>query len=184
MIASVRERFGHLIHEVAKFGVVGAVGFAITALGYNLLFYDVQIGSLRLGSFTSYTISVLVATAVTFVGNRFWTFRHRDGRGTGRDSVLFFTLNGVGMGIQYVPLGVTVHLLGRTDRVSDNVALVIGVALGTLFRFWSYRRWVWATLSAEAAGSDGALRAGAAPAPAPATTYADAAPASGRAGQR
>lgn len=180
MIASLRERFGRLIHEAAKFGVVGAAGFAITAAGYNLLYYDVRIGSLRLGSFTSYLISVLVATAVTFVGNRFWTFRHRDGRGAGRDSALFFILNGLGMGVQYVPLGVTVHLLGRTDRVSDNVALVIGVAIATLFRFWSYRRWVWGTLSAAAAGGGAGQRAAGPAAPA----YAEAAPATRQAGPR
>ncbi|MEV4897938.1 GtrA family protein, partial [Nonomuraea sp. NPDC055795] len=28
------------------------------------------------------------------------------------------------------------------DLVSYNIANVIGVGLGTLFRFWSYKRWV------------------------------------------
>lgn len=140
MIASVRERFGHLIHEVAKFGVVGAVGFIVTVAGFNLLYYDAG-----LGSFTSDAIAVIVAAGITYVGNRFWTFRHRDGQGTTRDTVLFFALNGAGLIIQYVPIGVTDHLLHLTDRLSNNVALVIGVGFGTLFRFWSYRRWVWGT---------------------------------------
>ena len=35
-------------------------------------------------------------------------------------------------------------MLGLTDQFSLNVALPIGIALGTLFRFWSYRKWVWA----------------------------------------
>jgi hypothetical protein len=38
---------------------------------------------------------------------------------------------------------ITYYLLSLTDKLSYNIALVIGIALGTLFRFWSYRRWVW-----------------------------------------
>lgn len=171
LIASVRERFGRLIHEVAKFGVVGGVGFIVTVAGFNLLHYNA-----RLGSFTAYTIAIVAATAVTYVGNKFWTFRHRDGRGTTRDSVLFFVLNVIGMGIQYIPVGVTDHLLHLADQLSNNIALVIGVAFGTLFRFWSYRQWVWGSPAAAAAA---AVAPAPAPAPAPAVlparpSYADA----------
>lgn len=145
MIASLRERFGRLIHEVAKFGVVGAAGFAVNLAGFDLIYYDVRFGSTRAGSFTAYTLSFIAASVVTYLGNRFWAFRHRDGRGTARDSVLFLVLNLIGMGIQYVPLGVTDHLLGRKDWLSSNVAFVVGVGLAMFFRFWSYRRWVWST---------------------------------------
>ena len=161
MIASLRARFGHLFHEVAKFGVVGAAGFVVNVAGFDLIYYDVRIGSLRPGSFTAYTLSFIAASIVTYVGNRFWTFRHRDGRGTARDSAVFLVLNVAGMGIQYVPLGVTDHLLGRTDWLSSNVALVVGVAVATLFRFWSYRRWVWQTPAAEVAPAEQPVPAGA-----------------------
>jgi len=30
-----------------------------------------------------------------------------------------------------------------TGKFSLNVALFLGICLGTLFRFWSYRKWVW-----------------------------------------
>lgn len=61
----------------------------------------------------------------------------------GRETVLFFGLNGLGLGIQLACLGFTNYALGLTDKFASNVALLVGICLGTLFRFWSYRKWVW-----------------------------------------
>jgi len=61
----------------------------------------------------------------------------------GRETVLFFGLNGIGLGIQLACLGIAKYALGMTDKLSLNVALLLGICLGTLFRFWSYRKWVW-----------------------------------------
>jgi len=80
---------------------------------------------------------------VTYLGSRYWTFRHRERGGMGRETVLFFVLNGIGLGIQLACLGVAKYGLGLADQFSLNVALFLGICLGTLFRFWSYRKWVW-----------------------------------------
>jgi putative flippase GtrA len=155
------ERFRHLIHEVAKFGVVGVVAFLLTEVGTNLLYLQSGLGPL-----TSNVIATVVATCVSFGGNRYWTFRHRDRTGFGREYVLFFALNGVGLVIQLACLGLAYYVLGLTDKLSYNVALIIGIGFGTLFRFWSYRAWVWrAVPPADAAGTAG-LAAGAGPPPA------------------
>ncbi len=132
-------RFRHLIHELAKFGIVGMAGFIVTGIGYNLLHYS----SASIGPLTSVTIATVAATCTTFIGNRYWTFRHRDGSGTGRETIMFFGLNGVGLLIQYASIGFTNYALGLTDKLSNNIALLMGIGLGTLFRFWSYRKWVW-----------------------------------------
>lgn len=171
----LRERFGRLIHELAKFGVVGAVGFVVNVGGYNGLRYD-----LHLGPLTSATIAYLAAAVVTFLGNRYWTFRHRPSRGTARDSVLFFVFNGVAYLIQSAAIGLVNYVFGLTDPLSNNIALVIGVGLGTLFRFWSYSQWVWGDRGDAAVDpEDGPAAAGAAPA-----AYAEAAGASQQAGPR
>ena len=140
------ERFRHLIHEMAKFGVVGLTGLIVTDIGYNLLYYSLHIGPL-----TSVTIATIAATCATFVGNRYWTFRHREGSGTSRETILFFGLNGIGLLIQYASIGFTNYALGLTDKLSNNIALLIGIGIGTLFRFWSYRKWVWVAPSAATA---------------------------------
>jgi putative flippase GtrA len=138
LVRALYGRFQRLIHEVAKFGVVGAIAFVVTTVGTNLLHFQVGLGPL-----TSNVIATIVATFVSYAGNRYWTFRHREGSTMAREYVVFFVLNGIGLAIQLACIGITYYLLGLTDKLSYNIALVIGIGLGTLFRFWSYRKWVW-----------------------------------------
>ena len=136
--ADLYQRFRHTIHEGAKFLIVGLTGIVVT----NLVFIPLH-GPLGLGPLTSVTIATVVATIVTFLGNRYWSFRHRQGDGAAREGVTFFVLNGVGLLIQYAVLGFTNYVLGLDTKVENVIAVNIGIGLGTLFRFWSYRKWVW-----------------------------------------
>ena len=138
------ERVRHLIHELAKFGVVGAVGFVVTEVGFNLLHFTAGFGL-----FTSNVLATGTAAVVTFAGNKYWTFRHRSGLGTGRETVIFFVLNGVGALIQYACVWIAKNGFGVTDKYLLNVAFLIGIGLATLFRFWSYRKWVWGFVAEE-----------------------------------
>jgi len=141
-VGSVRglyERFRHLIHEGAKFLVIGAIGTVVTFGAANAL--------QGIGRYKAVTIATILATCVTYLGNRYWTFRHRQSNGTTRDSISFFVLNGIGLLIYYACIGLT-DLAGLgSSKIWYNVALVIGTGLGTLFRFWSYRKWVWTSKS-------------------------------------
>ena len=139
------ERVRHVVHELAKFGVVGAVGFVVTELGFNLLHFNVG-----LGLFTSNILATGTAAVVTFLGNKYWTFRHRSGLGTARETVIFFVLNGVGALIQYACVWIAGNGFDVTGKYLLNVAYFVGIVLATLFRFWSYRRWVWGFEAGEA----------------------------------
>jgi putative flippase GtrA len=136
-VRGLYERFRQLIHEGFKFGVVGGIGFLITDGGTNALQSPLH------GWLKANVIATLAATVVTYLGSRYWTFRHRERGGTGRETILFLVLNAVGLGIQLACLGFANYALGLTDKFSSNVALFLGICLGTLFRFWSYRKWVW-----------------------------------------
>jgi putative flippase GtrA len=138
LVRALYGRFQRLIHEAAKFGVVGAIAFVVTTVGTNLLHFQVGLGPL-----TSNVIATIVATFVSYGGNRYWTFRHREGSTVAREYVVFFVLNGMGLAIQLACIGIAYYPLGLTDKLSYNIALIIGIGLGTLFRFWSYRKWVW-----------------------------------------
>jgi putative flippase GtrA len=141
-------RFRHLIHEAAKFGVVGGVGLLVTNVVYGLL--HVRLG---LGVVTSTTIATIIATTVTFIGNRHWSFRHRERTGVARETVTFFVLNGIGLLIQDAVVAFNAYVLGNEhQRTAGFIALNFGIALATLFRFWSYRRFVWAAPAAGSAG--------------------------------
>jgi putative flippase GtrA len=132
------QRFRHLIPELLKFGVIGGIGFVVTLGGADLLRFDAH-----LGKYTSVTIATIVATAVTFLGNRHWTFKHRSGSGATRESVIFFVLNGVGLLIQYACIWFFLDALSLASHPWFNIANLVGVVLGTIFRFFSYRKWVW-----------------------------------------
>ena len=76
------------------------------------------------------------------MGSRYWTYRHRERTGLMREAALFFGVNGIGVIISVVPVGLT-YPLHLNDGLSYNVALAVGIVLGTLFRYWAYRAWVW-----------------------------------------
>ena len=141
-----------LLHEIAKFGIVGGIAFVIDVGLFNVLLYG---GVLTDRPITSKIVSVAVATTFAYFANRYWTFRHRGRTHMGREYLLFFLLNGAAMVISVSCLYVSHYILGLDSALADNIsANVVGVALGTLFRFWSYRRWVFPALPDEV--TDGA----------------------------
>jgi hypothetical protein len=73
-----------------------------------------------------------------------------------REGVIFFVLNGIGLLIQDAVVAFNFYILSNgNNKAAEFIALNVGIALATLFRFWSYRKWVWAAPAdgAEAAAS-------------------------------
>ncbi|GAA0604796.1 hypothetical protein GCM10009547_03380 [Sporichthya brevicatena] len=136
---SLYARVEHLLHEIAKFGIVGAIAFVVDVGTFNLL----RNGVMDDKPLTAKIVSTVLATTVAFAGNRQWTFKHRERSNLHREYVLFFGLNGVALLIALACLGVSHYLLNFTSPLADNIsANIVGMALGTLFRFWSYRKFV------------------------------------------
>lgn len=137
-VRALYDRFQVLIHEVAKFGIVGAFNAVLDIALFNWLHFSVGIGPL-----TSKTLAVVVAATSSYFMNRHWSFSHRARTGIRREYVLFVILSGIGLAIALTCLGFTRYVLGRTDPLSLNIAAnVVGLGLGTLWRFWSFKRWV------------------------------------------
>jgi putative flippase GtrA len=130
-------RFRDLIGEAGRFAVVGLAGVVITDGGANLLRYDAG-----LDRFTAVAIATLAAVAVSFVASRYWTFPHRERTGLGRETTLFFAANAIGVAISEGCVWLA-SAFGWEGKVSYNIALAGGIALATLFRYWSYKKWVW-----------------------------------------
>jgi putative flippase GtrA len=136
-------RCRELTGEAARFVTVGAVSLSMTIGGTNGLHFGAGLGPLPANA-----IANIVATCVSFAGNRQWTFRHSTNKAQGREFFLFFLLNGAGLALQLMCIGIARYVLGLTGALALNAALIIGIGLGTVFRFWSYRRWVFLTLAA------------------------------------
>lgn len=143
LVGRVWARIGSLVGELAKFGTVGVVSLIVDVGLFNLLLSGAH-APLHGKPLTAKAVSMCVATVVAYLGNRFWSFRHRAKPGK-REVVLFFALNLVGLGIQEAALALSHYTLGLTGALADNIsANVIGLGLATTFRFWSYRRFVFA----------------------------------------
>ena len=127
-------------HEVAKFGVVGLLAFVIDLGGMNLLTHTVLEGKPT----TARIVSGVAATLFAWFGNRSWTFAHRRSRPVAHEVSLFFVVNGVALAISTLSLVLSHYVLGLDSRLADNISTIFGIGLGTLFRFWAYRRYVFA----------------------------------------
>ncbi len=135
----VRSAARRLATELAKFGTVGALAFVIDVGLFNVL----RAGVLSDSPLTAKTISVVMATGFAYLANRNWTYRDRARTGYGRETVLFFATNAVALLISWACLAFTHYLLGLDSQLADNISgNGVAIALGTLFRFWVYRTWV------------------------------------------
>jgi putative flippase GtrA len=146
LVTRLRGTVDVLYREIIKFGVVGAVAFVIDLGGFNLLRATALQGQgtwILSRAVIATIISAAVATAVAWIGNRMWTFRHRRNRPVHHEAMLFALTNGVALLIQAACVGLTNQLVpGPTSLAAENAAKVVGIGLGTLFRFWAYRRFV------------------------------------------
>jgi putative flippase GtrA len=149
-------RFRREIHELGKFGAVGAFAFVIDAIVFNLfrVHYDI-------GYAWSAIISTTVSATAAFIGNRMWTWRNRSSSSLHREYLLYAFFNAVGLLISLACLWISHDLLGAwhprifQSVLADNLSKYgFGLVLGTAFRFWAYRRYVFAAIATPAAADD------------------------------
>ncbi|WP_156760955.1 GtrA family protein [Microbacterium karelineae] len=132
------------VRQAGAFLVIGGVAFLVDALTYNaLVFWVTGDGPMRELPIAAKIIAIVVASIVTYVGNRYWTFNDRHIPHKWSRYALFVLFNLVAMGLQLGCLGFSRYVLGLDSILADNVAgTFIGQALATLFRFFTYDRFV------------------------------------------
>jgi len=143
LLAKVRAGKEKLIRQLASFGVIGAVNFVIDTAIFNALFF--------IGPVKAQIVATTVATTLAYFANRHWTFRKHERSGLRREYTLFFLLNGVGLAITAAIMAVAKYGFDLHDQVGLNIVRLFAIGVATLFRFWSYKRWVFgAELAPEA----------------------------------
>ena len=142
-MSAVRALVGRLrgvLSELTKFGVVGFLSLLV-----DLAVFNAALAVLPHKPLTAKVISTVVSATNAYLLNRHWSFRARDRQHPfGRELALFMLLNAVGLLISLTCLATSHYVLGLDSRLADNIAANgVGLVLGTGFRFWSYRRFVW-----------------------------------------
>ncbi|MGQ0574906.1 MAG: GtrA family protein [Pseudonocardia sp.] len=133
--------------ELVKFALVGGSTWVIDTAVFLVLKTTVLVEK----PVTAKVVAVLVATIVSYVLNREWSFRTRGGHERHHEAALFFLVSGVGVAVYSAPLAVSRYVLDLqvpevtllTQEVADFVSgQIVGVLLGMTFRFWAFRRFV------------------------------------------
>ena len=129
-----------LLGELTRFGVVGSLSLLVDVAVFNAV-----LAVLPHKPLTAKVVSTVVSATNAFVLNRHWSFRARTRTGVRREAALFAFFNGLGLLIALTCLAVSHYVLDLQSRLADNLAANgVGLVLGTAFRFWAYRRFVWA----------------------------------------
>ncbi|WP_433504117.1 GtrA family protein [Pseudonocardia halophobica] len=133
--------------ELLKFAIVGGATWVIDTVVFLVLKTTV----LDTKPLTAKIMAVLVATIVSYVMNREWSFRTRGGRERHHEALLFFVVSGLGVAMYSAPLAASryvfhlqvpeVSLLAQ--EVADFVSgQILGTLVGMAFRWWAFRRFV------------------------------------------
>ncbi len=146
-------------HELFKFAVVGGTTFVID----TAIFLALKSTILDTKPVTAKVIGTTVATVVSYVLNRQWSFRTRGGRANHHEAMLFFLISAFGVVVTSLPLWIsryafhleTPYVSRFTQEVADLVsAQVIGTLLAMAFRWWAFRRFVFPHADARPRGTE------------------------------
>ena len=125
--------------ELGKFFSVGLLAYIVGVGGYNALVHA-KGAPLASKPLTASVISGVISILVAYFGNRHWTWKDRQRTGARREITLFFLINGIALIFGVLCLAFSRYVLGLESVLADNIsANVVGVGVGTLFRFWTYR---------------------------------------------
>ncbi|MFF5479283.1 GtrA family protein [Streptomyces sp. NPDC012935] len=142
--SAVRQRFDRLVREVAKFGAVGGAGLLVNLLVFNLVRHVTDLQVVRAS-----VIATVVAIIFNYLGFRYFTYRDRDkGRRT-KELGLFLLFSVVGLVIENGVLYAATYGFGWDSPLQSNIFKFLGIGIATLFRFWSYRTWVFRALPSQ-----------------------------------
>jgi len=142
--------------QLLTFLIVGGTGYVVDVVVFNLLRSTATLGAWDPS--VARVLAVGAAMVVTYLGNSLLTWRGERGGDRRREVTLFVVFNLIGLGISVLTLAVSHDVLGLTSRLADNIsANGVGLALGTLFRYWTYQTFVFAPTDRDVAtaGSTG-----------------------------
>jgi putative flippase GtrA len=133
-----------LISQFAGVGLVGLVGLVIDVGLFNVLRATALNPDLVAhGALWATLVSTSVAIVFNWLGNRYWTFRRERRAHWWREGLEFALVSVGGLLIALGCVWFSEQVLDLHSLVSDNIAKnVVGLVLGTIFRFTFYRAWV------------------------------------------
>lgn len=150
--------------EMLRFATVGGITFLIT----NVVNYALKLTVLHRNPVTALAFAVIIATIVSYILNREWSFNTRGGRERHHEAALFFLISGIGVALNSAPEWVSRYVLHLevphvsllVQEVSDYLSgMILGTLIAMVFRWWAFRKWVFPDADARPARPVRRLRA-------------------------
>lgn len=131
----LRDSWRVLLKEISAFGFIGIIALGIDVGVFTWLQAD--------GAIKAKALSTFLSTTFAYFGNRHLSFSHRARTGLARETSFFFGINLITLGFSEGMLALFVYGLGYPHKSLTISMVNLGtIAVGTLFRFWAYKRFV------------------------------------------
>ena len=120
--------------QLIKFGAVGASGYAV-----NLVVYELARSVFEIHYLTAAVIAFCFAVTNNFLWNRYWTFKARDGH-AGFQAARFFVVSLLALAFNLVVLKLLVNA-GVNEFYAQAIAIVCATPLNFVGnKLWSFGR--------------------------------------------
>ncbi|WP_162602338.1 GtrA family protein [Nocardioides daejeonensis] len=141
-------RRSRVLSEVTRFMAVGGAATTVAFLLFNFLvhgFWVVKDAWLGDHPMTGYIIANTIGMWISYNGTKSWAFKHRQSAHPDGGVSAYVVINVITMTLPMACLWFSRHALGLTDPVADNIAAnVVGLTMGTVARFFLFRKLVFA----------------------------------------
>lgn len=145
----VGRRLRRIGGEIARFSAVNVVATIAAVVIFNALVHGVSgwFGGPANGQpLPSFLFAHSVGMFISYYGSRKYAFKHRHAAGPGGGLPNYVAINLASFVIPIACLYVTRNVFHWDSVYADNISgNVIGAILGSGFRFWAFRRFVFTT---------------------------------------
>ncbi|WP_347867207.1 GtrA domain-containing protein [Plantibacter sp. RU18] len=132
-----------VVRELAAFAAIGGAGFLVDVGVFNILVFTVFAHAGTSGILLAKGISTTLAIVANWVGNRLITFRRHRRPDVLREALEFGLVSVAGGAIALLCLWISHDAMHLTTPLEDNLSgNVVGLSLGSAFRYALYRVWV------------------------------------------
>jgi putative flippase GtrA len=125
---------GEAVRQFLKVGVIGVLNTVTFFVIFNILRSTTDMNRPL-----AVSIAFAVATLLSYVLNRRWTFKLKDGNVVLRETVIFYAVNLLAWAVTVAVVESADAVFGPLDRLGENIALIVAAGLILLPKFASYR---------------------------------------------
>jgi putative flippase GtrA len=135
--------------QITKVAIIGIVNTVVDFAVFNIL------REVGIGVYAAVTAALLIATGVSYLLNRHYTFQLKDGKVSLREAAQFLVVNLIALAVTLGIVRIAEELFDPLSRVGENIAKVAAILVILLPKFAAYRDVVFGkALAAKAADGE------------------------------